>query len=105
MSKLSKYIKKSPIAKSLKYGEKKISSVIPHEHSADRREALRATREQIDLYRQQKEMMQQEATRVEGERRSERRRIQEKQIRSRKSAMRSTGFLDEASGSTSDMLG
>jgi hypothetical protein len=96
MSKLSKW---------LKGAEKAISNAIPHQHSADRRAANQAVSEQISFYQQQKADMAEEKTRVEGERAAEKKKINQKQIKSMRRSYRAPGFLDEASDSMSESLG
>jgi hypothetical protein len=96
MSKLSKWLKKA---------ERAISNVIPHQHSADRRAANQAVKEQIDFYQQQKEEMAKESKRVEDERNQQKTKIAEKQIKSARRAYRAPGFMDEASTGYSDTLG
>jgi hypothetical protein len=96
MSKLSKW---------LKGAEKAISNAIPHQHSADRRAANQAVAEQIDFYQKQKADMAEEKERVEGERKTEKEKIDKKQIKSARRAYRAPGFLDEVSEGYSNTLG
>ena len=96
MSKLSKWLKKA---------EKAISNVIPHQHSADRRQANEAVAEQISYYKTQKEEIAKESKRVDEDRAAEKSKIAQKQIRSARRAYRAPGFMDEASSGYSDTLG
>lgn len=95
----------SKLSKGLKTVERAISNAIPHQHSADRRAANQAAAEQIDFYRQQKDIMTKESKRIEDERTTEKNKIAAKQIKSARRAYRAPGFLDEASTGYSDTLG
>lgn len=96
MSKLSKWLKKA---------ERAISNAIPHQHSADRRAANQAVKEQIDYYQKEKEALEKESARVEQEREQERTKVNQKQIKSMRRAYRAPGFMEEANDSYSDKLG
>lgn len=93
------------LGKWLKKVEKKISNIIPHQHSADRRAANQAVAEQIDFYRTQKNTMTKESMRVEEDRNTEKTKISKKQIKSARHAYRAPGFMDEASSGYGDTLG
>jgi len=95
----------STLSKWLKKAEKFVSNIIPHQHSADRRAANAAAAEQIAFYKEQKDMMTKEATRLEGEREQEKRRIAQKQIRSMRRAYRAPGFMESAGSGLSDTMG
>lgn len=95
----------STLSKWLKKAEKAISNVIPHQHSADRRAANAAMAEQISFYKEQKDMMTKEATRLESERDSEKKKIAQRQIKSMRRAYRAPGFMDSAGNELSDTLG
>lgn len=96
MSKLSKWLKKA---------ERAISKAIPHQHSADRRQANQAVAEQIDYYKNQKEEIAKESARVEEDRTTQKNKVSEKQLRTAKRAYRAPGFMDEAATGYSDTLG
>ncbi len=96
MSALSKWTKKI---------ERNISSAIPHQHSADRRAANAAVAEQIDFYQKQKQEMVNEASRLEGERTTEKNKIATKQIKSARRAYRQPGFMDQVDTGYSNTLG
>lgn len=96
MSKLSRWLKKA---------EKAISNVIPHQHSADRRAANQAVKEQIDYYQIQKAEIAKQSQMVEDDRNAQKKKIAEKQIRSAKRAYRAPGFMDEASSGYGETLG
>ena len=93
------------LSEGLKKIEHVISNAIPHQHSADRRAANQAAKEQIDFYQQQKAAMEKEAMRVEQERKEQKERINRKQIQSARRAYRAPGFLDEESSGYTDKLG
>lgn len=96
MSKLSRGIKKL---------ERSVSQAIPHQHSADRRAMIEATRQQIDAYKEQREMMRNEANQINQERETERTRVRKQQISQMRQQYRTPGFLDEAGSSSSERLG
>jgi len=93
------------LSKGLKKAERAISNAIPHQHSADRRAANQAAKEQIDFYQKQKAEMEKESTRVENERNEQKEKINKKQIKSARRAYRAPGFLDEQSSGYNDTLG
>lgn len=96
MSKVSKFLKKA---------ERKISATIPHEHTAQRRATIAAAKEQLELYKTQKEELKKESERVSSERDQERKRLHEKQIRSMRRSFRSPGFMEGPETDTKDKLG
>jgi hypothetical protein len=96
VSKLSRWLRKA---------EKAVSNAIPHQHSADRRAANQAVKEQIDFYQKQREEMDKESKRIEGERNLEKQRISEKQIRSARRAYRAPGFMEESTTGLATRLG
>lgn len=100
MSKLSKFLRKT--GKSI---EKGISNVIPHQHSADRRAANQAVAEQISFYQTSRDLLQNEAKRVDEERTQEKQKIGRKQIRSARNAYRAPGFLEDTSTGYKQTLG
>ncbi len=89
----------SKLSQALKKTERAISSVIPHAHSAEKRQAMQLAKEQMDYYHEAKEIAHKEADRVNTERQEETKRIQEKQIRALRSRYRSSGFLGSSSSS------
>lgn len=96
----------SKLSSGLKSAERAISNVIPHEHSADRRAAMNAAKEQMDYYQQAKQSLHAENERVASERSMEQQKIHEKQIRALRRNFRAPGFLGTGSGeNTSDTLG
>jgi predicted XRE-type DNA-binding protein len=73
---------------------------------ADKRAARQSMQAQIDFYKQQTEMEQSEIARKQGEQLAEKRRVEEKQIRSLRRNFRPAGFLDTPNGGdVSDKLG
>ena len=116
MSLLSKVVKASPAYKMLTSGtarkvEKAISGVVPHEHSADRRANMYATREQIGLYQEQKEELHKRSAEASEQKANEAQKLHKQQIRSmrgsyaRRSRMMSSPSSGGASTETSDKLG
>lgn len=93
------------LSKGLKKLEHGISQAIPHQHSADRRAANEAAKQQIDYYQEQKAALEKETSRVEQERNEQKEKINQKQIRSARRAYRAPGFLDEESSGYGDKLG
>jgi hypothetical protein len=65
-------------------------------HKTATRESMQAASEQIDFYKQQKENMQAENTRINEERKVENQRIHEKQLRSLRRRYSSSKFLDNS---------
>lgn len=96
MSKLSRWGRKV---------ERSVSNIIPHQHSADRRAANQAAAEQIDFYQKQKAEMEAETKRTDEERKTEKDRIAQKQIKSMQRAYRAPGFMEEESNSLGNTLG
>lgn len=94
----------SKLSKGLKKVEKKISNIVPHQHSEDRRLANQEVSEQIDLYKKQKELMDSEAKRVEFERKQQQDKVSRKQISSARHAYRQPGFMDEQSSGYDNTL-
>lgn len=85
--------------------ERKISSLFPHEHSADRRAAMEATKQQIDYYKTAKDTLEKETKANEEQKKAERQRINEKEIRARQRTYRRAGFMSEPSPAPKDTLG
>ena len=85
--------------------EKAISKTIPHEHSAQKRAAMAATKEQLDFYKSQKEELHKESERVKEQRQQEQKRLHEKQIRSMRRSFRSPGFMEGPETGTKEKLG
>lgn len=88
-----------------KKAERWVSRHIPHQHSADRRNANRAAAEQISYYKTQKDEMAKESKRIEDERASEKDKVARKQVKSLRHAFRAPGFMEEASADYGDKLG
>lgn len=85
--------------------EKSVSNLIPHAHSADRRQAMQAAKEQIDYYQKAKEDMINARNEAETQKKMERQRINEKEIRSRQRLYRRGGFMEQPAATTKDTLG
>lgn len=93
------------LSKGLKKVERGISHAIPHQHSADRRAANYAAKEQIALYKAQKEALEKEGKRIEEDRAVTKEKIARKQISAGRRAYRQPGFMEEASTGYGDSLG
>lgn len=108
LEKIGHAIEHNPLTEGSKYVEKKvehyISEHVPHQHSADRRAANEEVASQIELYKQEKQQLVDEAARVKGERDAEQQRIAKKQIRSARRAYRAPGFMEDASTSYDQTL-
>lgn len=73
--------------------------------AADRRRMNQAMNEQINFYKQQTSIAQNEIARKRDEQLAEKRRIEEKQIRSLRRNFRPAGFLESGTGDLADKLG
>ncbi len=90
----------------LKTIERSISKIIPHEHSAAKRAAMGAVKEQVDYYQQSKQEMMKQNAEVSNQKHLEQQKIQEKQIRSMRRNYRAPGFLGtDTNSGVSDTLG
>ena len=78
----------------LKNLERGISNLIPHQHSAERRATMNAANEQIQFYKSEKDRLINVASTNKAEKENKRRRINEKEIRSRKRAFKPQGFMN-----------
>ncbi len=90
------------LSKGLKKLEGAVASVIPHQTAAERRMKSDA----ISSYYAQKDAAVAEQARISGEKEAERKRIQEKTIRSMRRRYRSAGFMQPMSDmGTQEKLG
>jgi len=71
----------------------------------ERRNAQRAMNDQLKAYRDQTELTRNEINRKQGEQIAEKRRIEEKQIRSLRRNYRAPGFLGQGQSDMSSKLG
>ena len=95
----------SILSQGLKSTERKISNLIPHQHSADVRANMYASREQMQLYQEQKDALNKASSELSQQRSMESRKIHEKQIRAlRNSYSRRSGLINP-SQETTDNLG
>lgn len=86
--------------------ERKISGLIPHQHSADTRAAMGAAKAQLDYYKSSKEEMQKQSKELSDQKHLEQQKIHEKQIRALRRNFRTPGFLGtDSSAGVSDTLG
>lgn len=93
------------LSKGLKKAERWVSSKIPHTHSAEKRAAMNAAKEQIDFYKAAKEDLGKARDEAANEKKMERQRINEKQIRAKKATYRRGGFLETPSPDIKENLG
>jgi hypothetical protein len=93
------------LSQGLKNVERGISNIIPHQHSADRRATMEATKQQIDYYQQAKEELNKNRVEAEEEKKQARQKVNEKEIRARQRLYRRGGFLQEPSAAPKDTLG
>lgn len=109
LGKLGNAIVHNPITegskKILKEGEKWVSSKVPHVHSEEKRAALGAAKEQIEFYKTAKEELDKQRTENETQKKEERQRINEKQIRAKQRTYKRGGFLEQPSSEPKDTLG
>lgn len=96
----------SRLSKALKKIERKISAVIPHVHSADRRMQMEMAAEQLSLYQQQRQEADRLLSEAKTEREREARRLDQRRIRAlRTGSGTRSGFLEAPSSDLSNTLG
>lgn len=93
------------LSKGLKKAEHWISSKIPHTTAAEKRQAMQAAKEQINYYQAAKEDLIKSRADTEEQKRTERNKIGEKEIRARNRTYRRAGFLQEPANAPQDKLG
>lgn len=93
------------LSKILKKGEEWISNRIPHTSEAEKRAAMQAAKEQIDYYKSAKEELANAKTEAENEKKRQRQKIGEKEIRARKATYRRAGFMEGPTSQPKDTLG
>ncbi len=95
------------LSKGLKKIERGISNLIPHQHSADLRAQRQATKEAMDLYKEQKDTLHKANEDLATQKKTEADRLHQKQIRSLRSHYRrSSGFMNsDAGGEVKETLG
>ncbi len=96
----------SMYSKALKKVERKVSSVIPHQHSADRRAVMQETKAAMDLYNEQKDTLHKANEDLAKQKETEQKKLHEKQIRSLRSSYRGrSGFLGTEDNEVKETLG
>ena len=95
----------SMLSKSLKKAEHWIGSKIPHTKESEKRAAMQATKEQINYYKEAKEDLTKTRNENEEQKKMERQRINEKEIRSRQRMYRRGGFLETPANEPKETLG
>ncbi len=93
------------LSNGLKKIEKGIASKIPHTTAADKRQAMQASKEQIDYYQKAKEDLVSARKDSDEQKKMERQKINEKEIRGRKRQYNRGGFLTEPSAAPVETLG
>lgn len=84
--------------------ERGISNIIPHQHSADIRAQRQAMKEQMDLYKEQKDTLHKANEDLATQKKTEADRLHQKQIRSlRGHYRRNSGFMGSESGAGSEV--
>ena len=81
------------LSSGLKKAERGISNIIPHVHSADRRAAMSAAKEQIDYYKTSKDLAVKAAHDSDEQKKTERNKINKDQIRAKQRTYRRGGFM------------
>jgi|GEM_PF-2497635 len=92
------------LSSGLKKVEKFVAK-IPHTTQAEKRASIGAAQEQISYYQQEKADMVAQRTSNEEQKKNERSRINEKEIRSRQRTQRRGGFMAEPSSQPTGTLG
>lgn len=95
----------SMLSAGLKKAERWIGSKIPHTSQAEKRQAMQAAKEQIDYYQKAKEDLVQTRNENEAEKKTERNKIGEKEIRARKATYKRGGFLEAPATEVKSTLG
>jgi len=83
----------------------KVVSWIPHTTASEKRTAMQAAKQQIDYYKTAKEDLLTQRTENENQKKEERQRINEKEIRARQRQYRRGGFMAAPSVTPTDTLG
>jgi len=89
----------------LKKTERAISNAIPHQHSADKRANMYASREQMNFYQQQKEALNSKSSELSQQRAMETQKVHAKQIRGLRNSYRRRSGLMSPQQDTADNLG
>jgi len=95
----------SMLSEGLKKTERKISSAIPHEHSADKRANMYASREQMQFYQEQKDALHKASADASTQRAAEQKKVHEKQIRALRNNYQRRSGLMGSTETTTDKLG
>ena len=93
------------LSKGLKKAEKWIGSKIPHTSEAEKRQAMSAAKEQINYYQAAKEDLIKSRADTEEQKKTERNKIGEKEIRARNRTYKRAGFMQEPASVPQDKLG
>lgn len=94
------------VSKGLKNAERWVSSKIPHEHSADKRAERYALKEQMDLYKQQKDELHKASEELASQKKTEADLLHQKQIRAlRRTLRRPSGFMGSSTDEVKTTLG
>ena len=93
------------LSKGLKKAEHWIASKIPHTTAAEKRQAMQAAKEQIDYYQAAKEDLVKARADTEEQKKTERNKIGEQEIRARNRTYKRAGFMQEPASTPQDKLG
>lgn len=93
------------LSNGLKKAERWIGSKIPHTSAAEKREAMQAAKEQIDYYKTAKDELVNTRNANEEQKKMERQRINEKEIRARQRTYKRGGFMESPATAPKDNLG
>lgn len=93
------------LSKGLKKTEQWIASKVPHTTAAEKRTAMQGAKEQIDYYQKAKEDLERTRADTEEQKKTERMKIGEKEIRARQRTYKRAGFMQEPASAPQDKLG
>lgn len=93
------------VSSGLKKTERWIGSKIPHTSQADKRLARQSMKEQMDLYKQQKEELHNQSEKLAETKKVEADRLHQKQIRSLRRNLRKPGGLMNSQEDVKETLG
>ena len=93
------------IAKNIATLDIKAISKIPHTTAAEKRTAMQGAKEQINYYQAAKEDLAKTRADTEEQKKTERTKIGEKEIRARNRIYKRSGFMTEPSAAPTDKLG
>lgn len=93
------------LSKGLKKAEHWVASKIPHTTAKDKREAMQAAKEQIDYYKTAKDELIKTRNENDAEKKMQRERINQKELRARQRVYKRGGFMEAPSAAPKETLG